>query len=187
MTRPNLCLEGRAFVFGDDLANDGELMALSFALARETNPQELRKHIFAGVDPTLAGRLEPGDIIVAGRRFAQGNPHIQGFIGLRGAGVGLIAESIPSGSFRLAVNAGVPLLPRCPDLRGWITQGDRLRVDFDTGAVTNLTTGQTRHQTPPPEHVRNIIAAGGWKPMFAARLAAARQQRPPASETALAQ
>lgn len=186
MTRPPLVREGRAFVFGDDLANDGELMALAFALARETNPAELRKHIFAGIDPEIAGQLQPGDIIVAGKRFAQGNPHIQGFIGLQGAGVGLVTESIPSGSFRLAVNAGVPLLPRCPDLRGWISAGDRLRVNFDTGDLANLTTGETRTYTPPPEHVRNIIAGGGWKPMFAARLAAARPKRPSEPGAALA-
>ena len=171
MTQARLYLEGRAFVFGDNLANDGELMDLAFALARETDPQKLRQHIFAGIDPDIAGQLQPGDIIVAGRRFAQGNPHIQGFLGLKGAGVGLITESIPSGSYRLAVNAGVPLLPRCPDLRSQINHGDQLQVDFDTGVVVNQSRNVTLQFEPTPEHVRRIIASGGWKPMFQARLA----------------
>jgi 3-isopropylmalate/(R)-2-methylmalate dehydratase small subunit len=170
-------MEGRAFVLGDDIANDGHLMELAFALSRETDPEVLRHEIFKGLDESLAGRLQPGDLIVTGRRFAQGNPHIQGFIGLRGAGVGLLTESIPSASFRLAINAGVPLLPRCPGLPARVDEGDRLRVDFETGAVANLSRGEEMRFEPVPDYPRRIIEAGGWRPMFEARLAGARAAR----------
>lgn len=169
-------LDGRAFVLGDDIANDGHLMSLEYALARETDPDVLRKQIFKGLDEALADQLRPGDLIVSGRRFAQGNPHIQGFIGLRGAGVGLLPETIPSASLRLSINAGVPVLPRCPGLRADTAHGDRLRVDFETGTVENLTRGTTSSFDPLPEHPRAIIKAGGWRPMFEARLERARSE-----------
>lgn len=181
MSTTPMQLEGRAFLLGDDIANDGHLMSLEYALARETDPDVLRKQIFKGLDETLADQLQPGDLIVSGRRFAQGNPHIQGFLGLRGAGVGLLTETIPSASLRLSINAGVPVLPRCPGLRAATGHGDRLRVDFETGEVRNLTRGTNAGFAPLPEHPRTIIKFGGWRPMFEARLnrANAAQSAPP--------
>jgi 3-isopropylmalate/(R)-2-methylmalate dehydratase small subunit len=175
LIKPTMQMEGRAFILGNDIANDGHLMALEFALSRESDPEVLRHQIFKGLDEALADQLTPGDLIVTGRRFAQGNPHIQGFIGLQGARIGLLTESIPSSSYRLAINAGVPLLPSCPGLRAQTTQGDILRVDFETGSVLNVTSGEELNFAPMPVHARTIIMAGGWPPMFKARLTAAKQ------------
>jgi 3-isopropylmalate/(R)-2-methylmalate dehydratase small subunit len=119
---------GRAWAFGDDIGVDGDLMPLEFALRRETNPQVLKHHLFAGIDPDLPGRMRPGDIVVAGLRFAQGNPHIQGLLGLAGAGLGLIVRSIPSGSYRNAVNAGLPLLLDTDGATSAIRTGESLVV-----------------------------------------------------------
>jgi 3-isopropylmalate/(R)-2-methylmalate dehydratase small subunit len=62
-------MEGRAFILGNDIANDGHLMALEFALSRESDPEILRHQIFKGLDEALADQLTPGDLIVTGRRF----------------------------------------------------------------------------------------------------------------------
>ena len=163
--------EGSAWVLGHDIALDGELMALKFALARETDPQVLRHHIFEGLDPTLAKKIEPGDLVVTGRRFAHGNPHIQGLIGLQGAGIGLICESIHSGAHRCAINAGLPFLPKCPGIADETEIGDRLRTDFKTGEVHNLTKGTSHRFEPLPAQLLAIIANGGWLPTFRQRLA----------------
>lgn len=163
--------EGRAWVFGDDIGVDGDLMPLSFALGRETDPQVLGRHIFAGIDKTFADRCRPGDIVVGGRRFGQGNPHIQGFLGLKGAGLSLIAESIPSGSLRNCVNAGLTTLPNCSGIRAHVGNGDRLRVDYAAGGVTNLNTGWSARYQPLNSELLAIIAAGGWPEHFRRRLA----------------
>lgn len=162
---------GTAWVFGDNVALDGDLMALHFALARETDPQVLRRHIFAGIDSTLAERIQPGDLIVTGRRFAHGNPHIQGLIGLQGAGIGLICESIASGAYRCAVNAGLPFLPKAPGITETVAQGERLEVDFRSGAFRNATRNIETRFEPLPEIALGIIARGGWLPSFRERLA----------------
>ena len=165
-----MVFDGKAWVLGHDIALDGDLMALKFALARETDPQVLRHHIFEGLDPTLAKRIEPGDLVVTGRRFAHGNPHIQGLIGLQGAGVGLICESIHSGAYRCAINAGLPFLPRCPGVTDSAETGDRLAVDFRTGELRNHTKGTADRFEPLPEALLAIIANGGWLPTFRLRL-----------------
>ena len=113
----NWVYRGRCWKFGDNLGIDGDIMPLHFALIRETSPEVLREHVMEGVDPEFANKVSPGDIIVAGKRFGQGNPHIYGLIGIHALGLGLVVESIPRGTFRNAINTGLPFLPRCPRVR----------------------------------------------------------------------
>jgi len=166
----SLTLRGRACVYPDNVAIDGDLMALEWALKRETRPEVLREHVFAGLDPGFPQRAQPGDIVVGGRRFAQGNAHIQGMIGLRGCGVGLVAESIPIGSFRNARAAGLPVLPRCPGVRAMFADGEEIEVDFAAARVRNLTRGTEAGFPPLAEHLIEMLRAGGWGPMFRRRL-----------------
>jgi 3-isopropylmalate/(R)-2-methylmalate dehydratase small subunit len=107
---------------------------------------------------------------VGGRRFAQGNAHIQGMIGLKGCGVGLVAESIPIGSFRNALAAGLPVLPRCPGVRAMFENEDEIEVDFATARIRNLTRGTDATFPPLAPHLIEMLRAGGWGPMFRRRL-----------------
>lgn len=171
MTAGPLIYEGTAWCFGDGIAVDGDLMPLEFALSRETRPEVLREHVMSGIDPDFAERAKPNDIIFAGRRFAQGNPHIQGLLGIAALGLGLVVESIPRGSYRNAVNAAVPLLAPCPGVLAIVESGHQVRVDFDTGLIENNTTGKTAQFDPLPGLLRRIILAGGWQAMVKQRIA----------------
>lgn len=151
---------GRAWVFGDDVPNDNGFMPISFVRAQQYDPTVLAKSAFADLDPTLAGRIRAGDILVGGRNFGRGNPHVQGFLGLKGLGVAVLAESMSRGPLRACVNAGVPVLTE-PLLRGFAAQGDILAVDFETGHVANETRGTTLEIAPLPPLMREIVAAGG--------------------------
>jgi 3-isopropylmalate/(R)-2-methylmalate dehydratase small subunit len=170
-----LVFRGRAWVYPDNVAIDGDLMALEWALKRETRPEVLREHVFAGLDPDFPKRVQPGDVVVGGRRFAQGNPHIQGMIGLKGCGVGLVAESIPVGSFRNALAAGLPVLPRCPGVREMFANGEEIEVDFVAAELRNLTRGTEARFAPLGAHLIEMLRAGGWGPMFRRRLDAMAQ------------
>jgi 3-isopropylmalate/(R)-2-methylmalate dehydratase small subunit len=167
----NWIYRGRCWKFGDNLGIDGAIMPLRFALSRETDPTVLRDFLMSEIDPDFAKKVNPGDIIVAGRRFGQGNPHIQGFLGIRGHGLGLIAESIPRGSFRNAINAGVPFLAPCEGVAGTCETGDQLKVDFSTGLMRNLTRSTEYQFAPIEPELRDIIAIGGWKEHVKRRIA----------------
>ena len=159
----NWIYRGRCWRFGDNLGIDGAIMPLRFALSRETDPMVLRDFLMSEIDPDFPKKVKLGDIIVAGRRFGQGNPHIQGFLGIRGHSLGLVAESIPRGSFRNAINAGVPFLAPCPNVTSTCETGDELEVNFATGSFRNLTRGEDREYTPIEPDLRAIVALGGWE------------------------
>jgi len=165
---------GRCWKFGDNVGIDGDMMPLEFALTRETRPEVLREHLMTGLDPQFPDKVAPGDLIVAGKRFAQGNPHIQGLIGVAAHKLGLVVESIPRGSFRNVINAGVPILPHCAGVTGTVEDGDQLEVNFQTGVLKNLTQGTEHAYEPLDESLLEIIAVGGWRPMVRNRLAGLR-------------
>ena len=161
---------GKCWKFGDNIAVDGDLMPVEFAIARETRPEVLKDHVMAGIDSEFPKKVSPGDIIIAGKRFAQGNPHIQGLLGIAGLKLGLVVESIPRGSFRNAINAGVPILSRCTGVTADVDEGDEVEVDFESGVFRNLTRGTERRYEPLPAPLLRTIAAGGWKAMFRQRV-----------------
>jgi len=152
--------QGKAWVFGDDVPNDDGIMPLSMTRQQEYDPAVLATHCFEQVDPTFTSGARPGDLVVAGRNFGHGNPHIQGFLGLKGKGVALVVESIARGPLRACVNAGVPVL-QVDGLSGFCQTGDQLEVNFETGRLCNQSTGAVKQTDPMPAVMREIVAAGG--------------------------
>jgi 3-isopropylmalate/(R)-2-methylmalate dehydratase small subunit len=96
---------------------------------------------------------------------------VQGLLGIAGLKMGLVVESIPRGSLRNAVNAGLPILPACPDVTKHCETGDELEVDFATGRFTNLTQGKTLQFEPLDAQLRDIVALGGQRPALQKRIA----------------
>jgi len=166
---------GRAWTFGHDLALDDDVMALRFTLLRETNGDALKGHLFERLAPDFAAAVQPGDLIVAGRRFGHGNPHIPAFIAMRALGVGLLTESMPRGTLRNAIYMGVPTLPACPGLLEHVGPGDALAVDFETGVVVNVTRDTTRRFPPLAPVLRDMVRRGGVRDHFKAQVAARAQ------------
>lgn len=166
-----LIYSGTCWKFGDNISCDADLMKKEFSTSRETRLEILAPYVMCGVDPTFAERAQPGDLIVAGRRFGQGNPHIQGFLGIAGLKLGLVVESIPRGAFRNAVNAGVPLLPHCEGVTQLCESGDELIVDFDSGKFENVTRNIAKYFDPLDERLRYTVRIGGWEAMVRERLA----------------
>ena len=172
-----LTYRGRCWKFGDNVGVDGDMMPLDFALQRETRLEVLAPHAMTGLDPDFPKKVKAGDIVVAGKRFAQGNPHIQGLLGLVAHQVGLVCESTPRGSLRNAVNAGLPLLPSCPGISSIVQTGDELEVDFESGDLRNVTRDWIRVFEPLPRALLDIIVRGGWEAAVEARVAMMKSRR----------
>jgi len=72
----------------------------------------------------------------------------------------VIAKSFARIFYRNAINIGLPIL-ECEEAADAIAAGDEVKVDFDTGIITDVTTGKTFKAQPFPEFIQNIIRAGG--------------------------
>ncbi len=165
---------GRCWKFGDDVPNDGGLMdKVYMSQMMEYDPAVLAQHVLENLRPEFPREVRAGDIIVAGKRFAHGNPHIQGSLGLKGAGVALVAESVQRTAYRVLVSAGVAFIPRAAGVAGMAADGDPLVVDVASGRFTNERTGHTATFEPLPAFLLDIIAAGGSLAHLKQRLIAA--------------
>jgi len=154
--------EGRCWKFGDNIPNDGGLMdKVMMSQQLEYDPKKLAPFVLNNVRAEFAAECRPGDIAVFGKRFAYGNPHIQGSLGLKGLGVAVVVEGLQRGSYRLLISAGVPFLPFAEGVSTLVEDGDRVRINIETGAFENLTRHQTAQFKPLPGFLLDIIAAGG--------------------------
>ncbi|HJD21343.1 MAG TPA: 3-isopropylmalate dehydratase small subunit, partial [Candidatus Gemmiger faecigallinarum] len=70
------------------------------------------------------------------------------------------AKSFARIFYRNAINIGLPIL-ECPAASEAIREGDVVSVNFDTGVITDETTGQSFEAAPFPPFIQKIIQAGG--------------------------
>ena len=123
--------------------------------------KELAEHAMEDIDTTFAPNVRPGDIIVAGKNFGCGSSREHAPVVLKVKGVQcIVADSFARIFYRNAINIGLPIL-ECPAASEAIAEGDTVSIDFDTGVITDETTGRTFQAAPFPPFIQNIIAKGG--------------------------
>lgn len=159
---------GRAWTFGDSVPNDGGITTIETTRRGMFDPVELGPYCMTEIDPDFPKKAGPGDIIVGGAMFGTGQLHVQGPLGIRGLGLGVICSAMTRGFFHLSVAAGLRMLPYCgEEIIGSISSGDRLNVDFTTGRIENLTRGQVHQTDPLPPFLLDVIDAGGERAWLA--------------------
>ena len=160
-------IRGRAWKFGDSIDTDVILPGKYLTL---TEPKELAQHAMEGLDPEFSRRVQPGDIIVAGRNFGCGSSREHAPLALKHAGVGaVVAKSFARIFFRNAVNIGLPVVI-CPEAYEAVEQGDQLEVDLEGGVLRNLTKGVELKFTPLPGFLLEILSSGGLIPYLKSKL-----------------
>ena len=132
--------------------------------ARHLNTQdakELASHCMEDIDKDFVNRVQPGDIMVGGWNFGCGSSREHAPLCIKTAGIAVvIAKSFARIFYRNSINIGLPIL-ECEAAAEQIQAGDTVSVDFNTGVITDETTGKTYQAEPFPEFIQNIIAAGG--------------------------
>lgn len=180
MSEINWKLAGVCHKFGDDVRHDNGLMPFKYVIDRVYDPEVLKDHLCEDVRPDLLSRVKPGDIIVAGKNFGKGKPHVQGYIAMRRHGIGVLCESMPFLTYRAAVGVGLLFLTDCAGVTELVSDGDRIEVDFLSGQFQNHSTGVSKQFEPLPDGLRDMVALGGttgvlrkwWEERKAAELAA---------------
>lgn len=149
--------EGSVIRYGDNVDTD---VIIPARYLNTGSHSELAKHCMEDLDPDFLKKMNPGDIITAGKNFGCGSSREHAPIAIAAAGIScVIAQSFARIFYRNALNIGLPIL-ECPEIVN-ACEGDRLAVDFATGVITNLTQNTSYRAVPFPPFMQELIHAGG--------------------------
>ena len=150
--------KGRVFKYGDNVDTD---VIIPARYLNSFDAKELASHVMVDLDPTFVERVQPGDIIVAKKNFGCGSSREHAPIAIKAAGVScVIAETFARIFYRNSINIGLPII-ECPEAAKAINAGDDVAIDFDSGVITDKTTGHTFQGQAFPEFMQKIIKAEG--------------------------
>ena len=150
--------QGTVFKYGDNVDTD---VIIPARYLNTSDPAELAQHCMEDIDGEFIHKVKAGDIIVANKNFGCGSSREHAPLAIKAAGVSVvIASTFARIFYRNALNIGLPIF-ECPEAVAGIAAGDEVKVDFDTGVITNVTQGETYQAEPFPEFMQGLIKAGG--------------------------
>lgn len=163
--------KGKAHKFGDHVDTD---VIIPARYLTTSDPGELAQHCMEDIDTEFVKKVQPGDLIVAGRNFGCGSSREHAPISIKAAGVSVvIAATFARIFYRNALNIGLPII-ESPEAAAGINAGDEVEVDLEGGTIKNLTTGAVFTFAPLVGAAQDLIKAGGLVELTRAKLAAAR-------------
>ncbi len=153
-----MIVEGKAWVFGDDVDTD---VIIPARYLNKSDPLFLAGHCMEDIDRTFAAQVEEGDIIVAGKNFGCGSSREHAPLALKATGItGIIAHSFARIFFRNALNIGLPIW-ECPEMIKDVETGDRIQVNIPEGEFILLERKKEYKANPFPPFMQELIKVGG--------------------------
>jgi len=153
-----MLIRGKVWRFGNDVDTDAIIPA---RYLNTSDPKELAKHVMEDADREFAGKVKPGDMIVAGKNFGCGSSREHAPIAMKAAGIqAVIAKSFARIFYRNSFNIGLPIF-ESDAASEKIREGDEIEVDADNGVVRNLTAHEEYKANPIPPFMQELIDAGG--------------------------
>ena len=150
--------QGKVFKYPDNVDTD---VIIPARYLNTPDAKELALHCMEDIDTEFVKKVQNGDVMVAGWNFGCGSSREHAPLVIKTCGTGcVIAKSFARIFYRNAINIGLPIL-ECEEAAEEICDEDEVRVDFNTGIITNVTTGKTYQAQPFPEFIQNIIQCGG--------------------------
>ena len=149
---------GKVFKYPDNVDTD---VIIPARYLNTSDKDELAKHCMEDIDDQFVNKVQKNDIIVAGWNFGCGSSREHAPLVIKTCGVGcVIAKSFARIFYRNAINIGLPIL-ECAEAAEEIADGDEVKIDFNTGIISDVTTGKTYKAQPFPAFIQNIIKEGG--------------------------
>ncbi len=146
---------GNVWVLGDDIDTD-IIMPTEYLALPTVN--DMKPYAFSPLRPELAGQIQPGDIIVAGKNFGCGSSREQAPEVIKALGIRcIIAKSYARIFFRNSINNGLLLIENA-DLHDAITEGDSIEVTVGEKISYK---GTDYPIAPLPQNLLDILEAGG--------------------------
>lgn len=158
-------ITGKAWVLGDNIDTDSIYPGRYLHIM---DPTEMAKHAFEFAKPAFAKKVEPNDIIIAGRNFGCGSSREQAVLCLKENGIGaVISLSYARIFYRNAINCGLPALTFDVDekqivkIYSSILDGDEVEMDFDANVLEVFNSELYFKINKLPDHLLEIILDGG--------------------------
>jgi len=149
---------GSVFKYGDNVDTD---VIIPARYLNSSDPKELATHCMEDIDKEFVSKVNFGDVIVANKNFGCGSSREHAPIAIKAAGVScVIAETFARIFYRNAINIGLPIV-ECPEAAKAIGAGDEVEVDFDSGVITDKTTGEKFQGQAFPPFMQKLIDCGG--------------------------
>jgi 3-isopropylmalate dehydratase small subunit len=162
-SRP-VVVEGRVWIIKkDDIDTD---MIFHNRYLTITNLAEMGQYTFdnlAGYED-FAKKAQPGDIVIVGKNFGAGSSRQQAVDCFASLGIScILAESYGAIYERNAINAAFPILVYHPEEleKTGLTTGNKISVDFSTGKVVDIKSGQVASIEPFSDVQEIIYKKGG--------------------------
>lgn len=150
--------KGRVHKFGDNVDTD---VIIPARYLNSSDEEWLASHCMEDIDADFAKNVKAGDIMVAEANFGCGSSREHAPIAIKASGIScVIASTFARIFYRNAINIGLAIL-ECDEAAKDIKDGDEVEVDFDSGVISNITTGKTYQAQPFPPFIQNIIKNGG--------------------------
>ena len=149
---------GTVFKYGDNVDTD---VIIPARYLNSSDPKELAVHCMEDIDTEFVKKVAEGDIIVANKNFGCGSSREHAPIAIKASGVScVIAETFARIFYRNSINIGLPII-ECPEAAVEIAAGDEVEVDFDSGVITDITTGKQYQGQAFPPFMQKIIDSEG--------------------------
>lgn len=149
---------GTVHKFGDNVDTD---VIIPARYLNVSDPKELAEHCMEDIDKDFTKKVKPGDIIVADKNFGCGSSREHAPIAIKASGVScVIAETFARIFYRNSINIGLPII-ECKEASQEIKEGDTVSVNFDTGVITDETTGKEYQGQAFPPFMQKIIDCEG--------------------------
>jgi 3-isopropylmalate/(R)-2-methylmalate dehydratase small subunit len=151
-------ISGNVHKYGSNVDTD---VIIPARYLNEPDHAALASHCMEDIDTEFVKRVQPGDIMVADWNFGCGSSREHAPIAIKASGVScVIAETFARIFYRNAINIGLPII-ECPEAAVAICAGDEVEVDFDSGVITDVTTGATYQGQAFPPFMQKIIDCEG--------------------------
>ena len=159
-----LQFKGRAWVFGDNLNVDKEIIPFRERELGLIKPGEFGKWCMTPLDPDFPKKVKRGDIMVVGSNMGCGQAHYSSNEAIRQCGIAcLIAETFDRNFFRNSIAVGLPII-EFKGIKKIVKEGDVLEINLRAGKIKNLATETTLTFTPLPDFLLDVLEAGGAEP-----------------------
>ncbi len=163
MTAARTVIEGRCWIFGDDVDTDAIISARYLGLRDDA---KMAEHAMESLDPTFGVACRPGDIVVAGESFGAGSSREAAARVFKTLGVGaIVVASYARIFFRNAINNGLYAV-EAPGVQSIAEAGRPLQIDLHQGSVRNPETNAIVRISPWSPMILALVEEGGLVPFL---------------------